>query len=271
MNVMKKIRAHHIKKGLAERHATDFFLTEVKNGPTQYVARGSLLILDALAIKKSWSRPCFTGYEVKVDRNDFLNDEKWPGYMDYCHRFYFACPKGLIKPEELPDEVGLVWYDPSYDKVGNLYTVRKALFRKIEISPDMLYYIILSRLESDRHPFFSNEREELEMWVEDKIEREKLSYRVRNKIFEQIEQLNKEKSMLEWDLSVKEQDAETLKEVLNIMKEVGIDTSRIGSRWHKDWKEELKAQLKSNLPGAGLKLITQIKNDAQKLYEIINI
>ncbi|MTI62257.1 MAG: hypothetical protein FH762_20120 [Firmicutes bacterium] len=52
-----KIRAHHIKKGLADKHTDEFFMTEVKNGPTWSARKGELLQLDGLAIKKSWTRP----------------------------------------------------------------------------------------------------------------------------------------------------------------------------------------------------------------------
>jgi hypothetical protein len=48
-------------------------MTEVKNGPTQW---GKHYRMDAVAIKKSWANPCITCYEVKVDRQDFLRDEK---------------------------------------------------------------------------------------------------------------------------------------------------------------------------------------------------
>lgn len=33
--------------------------------------------------------------EVKVSRADLLGDQKWPEYMDYCDRFYFAVPDGF--------------------------------------------------------------------------------------------------------------------------------------------------------------------------------
>lgn len=53
---MSEVTARDIKLALAKKHQTEFFLTEVKNGPTG-VARGQLLIFDAIAIYKSWSRP----------------------------------------------------------------------------------------------------------------------------------------------------------------------------------------------------------------------
>ena len=61
-----------------------------------------------------WMKPSFReqapcGVEIKVSRADFKADKKWREYLPYCEKFYFACPVGLIKPEELEKEVGLIW------------------------------------------------------------------------------------------------------------------------------------------------------------------
>lgn len=48
--------------------------------------------------------------EVKSSREDFLSDSKWPDYLEFCDRFYFAVPEAF--PEELlPDEHGLMRVD----------------------------------------------------------------------------------------------------------------------------------------------------------------
>lgn len=51
-------------------------------------------------------------FEIKVSRNDFLNEIKTPEKrqqaLQLSNRFYFAAPEGLIKLEELPEECGLV-------------------------------------------------------------------------------------------------------------------------------------------------------------------
>ena len=67
-----------------------------------------LLKFDGLAITKSYTKPNIIGYEIKVSRNDFLQDNKWHLYLQYCNEFYFVVPKGLVKKEELPDHVGLM-------------------------------------------------------------------------------------------------------------------------------------------------------------------
>jgi|GEM_PF-1668396 len=67
-------------------------------------------IADVMCIKTSYTKFCVDIYEVKVTRADFLGDikrGKYKGYLDHCHRLYFACPSGVIKKEEVPDDVGL--------------------------------------------------------------------------------------------------------------------------------------------------------------------
>jgi hypothetical protein len=49
-------------------------------------------------------------HEIKVSRADFLSDirsQKWRQYMIFSSRVFFAAPKGLINPTELPAETGL--------------------------------------------------------------------------------------------------------------------------------------------------------------------
>lgn len=47
-------------------------------------------------------------YEVKFNRGTWLSDKKYQKYLDCCNRMYIACQKGLIKKDELPDEIGLI-------------------------------------------------------------------------------------------------------------------------------------------------------------------
>lgn len=52
--------------------------------------------------------------ETKISRSDFLADFKKPhrqnGGLIGNYRYY-ACPKGLIKPEEIPEKWGLIYVD----------------------------------------------------------------------------------------------------------------------------------------------------------------
>ena len=57
--------------------------------------------------------------EIKVARGDLLGDAKWPDYLDYCDRFFWAVPPGfdrapLESPDYAPDRCGLIVAD-GYD------------------------------------------------------------------------------------------------------------------------------------------------------------
>ena len=47
---------------------------------------------DMLAI---CGRGLLTIVEIKVSRADLLGDQKWPDYLDYCDRFFWAVPAGF--------------------------------------------------------------------------------------------------------------------------------------------------------------------------------
>ena len=216
-----KIRSDMILKELAKRHANDAFFTEVKNGPTQTATE--LLRIDALAIKKSWAHPLFTGYEVKVDRQDFLWDDKWYAYKKYCHRLYFACPTDMIKPEEIPEDVGLIYYNP---ETGALRVKRRAVTREIEIPWEMLYYLIICRLESDRHPFFSSRRELLEAWVEDKTDKINLGNKVHNRMTKKIKEYQRIAEKAEREMESQKDDLQFFERVKRVMVRFGVGTYR---------------------------------------------
>ena len=63
--------------------------------------------LDAaiIDVSKRWVR----GFEIKVSRSDFLKDEKWQEYAEFCSSLSIVCPKGLIEPEEIPKPFGLLY------------------------------------------------------------------------------------------------------------------------------------------------------------------
>ena len=189
----KRVTATDIKQALAEKHWKDFSPTEVKSGPTQIAVAGTLKILDGLAVRKSWTNPCFTGYEVKISRSDFLRDAKFYTYEELCNCLYIVCPKGMIERTELPESVGLMYYDPEKKAIT---TRKKAIFRKIEYSPEMLLYIIFSRLDSDRYPFFSTKREYFEEYLAGKRDNKTLAYSVRAKMVQDNARLEKELEQL---------------------------------------------------------------------------
>ena len=66
-------------------------------------------------------RGSITIVEIKVSRADLLGDSKWPEYLDYCDRFFWAAPQGFDlslfdRPSLMPDTAGLIVAD-RYDAV----------------------------------------------------------------------------------------------------------------------------------------------------------
>lgn len=61
-----------------------FALCEV---PLPNGRRADMFAIDAKGI--------LTIVEIKVSRADLLGDQKWPDYLDYCDRFFWAVPAGF--------------------------------------------------------------------------------------------------------------------------------------------------------------------------------
>ena len=69
---------------------------------------------DVIVVKPSYNKFRLTIYEVKATRSDFLSDirtGKWKGYLDHCHRFYFAIQEGIASKNEIPKQAGLLVRD----------------------------------------------------------------------------------------------------------------------------------------------------------------
>lgn len=186
--------ADKIKKLLEIRHRDDVFVTECNTGSTS----GGYNRLDAWAMRKSWSKPLTIGFEIKVSRQDFLRDDKWPNYLPYCNEFYFVAPHGLIDPDEVPEGSGLLAASINYAKI---FTKKKAAYREIKAENlNQIYkYILMSRL-SQR----SYNRESLENWVKEK-QKNNLHHLVSNRVREIVrrtkienEKLKRENSDLEF-------------------------------------------------------------------------
>lgn len=76
--------------------------------------------------------------EIKTSHADFLSDQKKlsrrnPQFAMGNFRYYL-CPEGVIKPEELPDNWGLLYY-----KDGKIVKVKQATEQK----PDRLWDVML--------------------------------------------------------------------------------------------------------------------------------
>ena len=248
----QKVSSYDIKAALASKHDRDFFLTECKSGSTWLTAKGDLKILDALAIRKSWTNTCFTGYEIKVSRGDFLRDAKFYTYEELCNCLYVACPKGMIERTELPESVGLVYFDPA---TKNLVTRKKAIYREITYSPDLLMYIIFSRLDSDRIPFYSDKKAYFEDYVAEKELRRHLGAVVGQKLVAEIADLRKQ---LE-EVSCFRESNGKYKAILEVCRNHGINT------WSSSFPANLDKALTKQCPDG----LDEIRKDLEYALDTV--
>lgn len=266
-----QIRADLILRQLSKRHVgqikgrvrlpDDVFLTNVKNGRSW--DSDNLLIMDALAIRRSWKKPCFTGYEIKVDRSDFLRDQKWPGYLKFCHEFYFVCPAGLIQPEELPNEVGLIYYNIEKDC---LLTKRKALYRQVEIPADLLMYLVMNRIDGDgQHPFFSSKREYFEALVKEKAEKKKIGRYIAREFASYVTELSEENQRLKWELGIVQKKARAYDELSAVLRRHGFDLCSDA----KELAESVDRALKKNISPEVAEKIGQLARLANALQDML--
>lgn len=108
-----------------------------------HVYRGTKgFILDGFAMTQAYTGMKTIGYEVKVNRSDFLQDKKWPNYLPVCNTFYFVSPPGIIKKEDLPEGIGL--YHCTESGLVNIKRAKRKDFDK-EAVFEVLQYIALAR------------------------------------------------------------------------------------------------------------------------------
>lgn len=200
-----KITAEMIVKLLREKHSEDVFVTECKDGPTQ---SASHFRMDAWAMNRSWANPCVSAYEVKVSRADFLGDNKWRSYLPCCNQLSFVCPRGLIRIDELPAEVGL-YYVASTG--GRLTTQRKPVWRDVVIPDSVWRYILMCRATIKGEGASMSKADYWREWLAEKKEDRRLGYECAKAIREHVSDVESENRKL----TSKMKDYDGIREVLN--------------------------------------------------------
>src|SRR5690606_38149444 len=107
---------------------------------------------------------------------------------------------------------------------GWLTTKRKAMHRLIDEPVNMYKYIIMSKLDNERHPFFSSQREFFEALVTDRHSSRDLGYRVSKKLAEIISGLEDRVRQLERQVSDYERDKVFEGDVRELLQECGVRT-----------------------------------------------
>ncbi len=219
---------------LKNKHSKDVFVAECKGGPTWMADRHSRM--DAWAMKRSWARPMIVVYEVKVSRSDFLNDDKWQGYLEYCNAFYFVCAPDVAGPSEMPADAGLLLASKNAKK---LYTKKKAPYRDIEINPDVFRYILMSRARIGTE--YDQEKDRLQYWrdwLTRKRESKSVGYSVAKRTHELVAELKERTDKAE-------SENKQLAQVKEFAKAAGIDLGHYG--FYKDSAERRVNEFRSGI------------------------
>jgi hypothetical protein len=160
-------KTQYITNKLADLHPpTEWvYLKELRIGGGH--AKESLQRLDAFALSYLPSRQNkAVVYEVKSSRSDFFSEIKKPikrrKGLTFSNEFYFACPQGLVKIEEIPPECGLIEVTES----GELITTIRAPFRDTFPLPRNFIGSILRRLDKDRLYNYLQQMDETEWMIE---------------------------------------------------------------------------------------------------------
>lgn len=216
----QRISAAEIQLLLENRHSKDVYVQECKGGPSW----GSThMRLDGWAMKKSWANPMLTGYEIKVSRADFLKDDKWMNYLGYCHQFYFVCPVGVIKPEECPEQAGLLHVTSTGSR---LYTKKKAPTRDSNEGEVMLLmeYLLMCRTRICKTNLYHYEKRDnvkyWEEWLKEKEHKRNLGWMVSGRFKKWYEELRR--STIKENEDLKNQNKH-LENVKTLCDELGID------------------------------------------------
>ena len=195
------VKTKAITELLRDKHAADVCVPECKTGPSW--GSGECLRMDVWTMARSWANAKTTCYEVKVNRNDFMRDDKWRGYLPYCNAFYFVCPSELITVDEVPAEAGLMWASKNF---ARLYTKKKAPFRDVEIPEPLWRYILMSRTDVRYERDWSNSDTEdtaayWKEWLAKKEENREIGHRVARELskmyHEQVTRVSRDNERLE--------------------------------------------------------------------------
>jgi len=166
--------AQDIINHLVVRYAKDWVcVSQCKTGSTYL---GNFSQIDLWAMRKSWTaeKGVVRAFEIKVARADYWRDEKWRDYLPYCNEFYFVCPSRLIKAEEVPGDVGLIWVADD----GRPTTKKKAKYELKTVSDKVYRYILMHRATIDAPAQPVDNAAYWRAWLADKRENKSLGHAV---------------------------------------------------------------------------------------------
>jgi len=240
---------------LLTRHKDSLCVPECKNGATHMAKK--LLRMDMWVMERSWAHPLAIAYEIKISRQDFLKDNKWHHYLDYCNEFYFVCPRGLIDPDELPPEAGLLYVTTKGNK---LYCKKKAM-RRIVTVPESLYkYVLMCRTKIDaQEPHDTGSSSYWRDWLASKKENRQLGYKISKAIGVHVKELEQHNDNLVRKM-------ESYDDIRLRVEELGFDPKSFVSTWQVCNKLN---EFVGAIPSQFISELTRAKNNLENLLTSI--
>lgn len=121
--------------------------------------------IDAIVIniRHRWIR----GFEIKINRADWVKDTKWVMYSEFCSSLSIVCPQELIQPEEIKKPFGLLWLGPD---VGRKWMRRPQNFQKRNSLAWLWTYIRVLEMEFPRIEGELNEIKSDLRWTQKRLE-----------------------------------------------------------------------------------------------------
>ena len=244
----KKITADMILKLLLEKHTKDICVPECKSGSSWFDK--AVKRFDLFAMKRSYSKPMTWIYEIKVARSDFLQDDKWQGYLKYCTDFYFVAPYGIINVDEVPEQAGLLL---STQNGTRLHCKKKAPHREQLIPDGVFKYIFITKSE-----YWSN-------WLKLKEEDHKLGYEVSRRIRQLYEKNVEMVTIRQNSIDAKLKKFESVKKIIE---DIGFNPDHL----RYDYKDRMRERIEEINTGFPEKNVVEHLNCAiQDLKKTIDV
>ena len=259
-----KLTEATITKLLLNRHSKDVCVSQCKSG--QSWSSEKVKIFDLFTMKRSYSNWCCCIFEIKITRNDFLQDDKWQTYLPYCNEFSFVAPPGIIDPAEVPADAGLLL---SSKNGTRLYCKKKAPHRNVEIPDSVFNYILMSRTRIVESTYNNNSAFDWkiywEKWLATKKEKRDFGYHVSKKIRE----LHEEK-VIEVERKQKrlERKIDRFENVERILKELGLDGGKLPWNYEERIKNRL-ADISAGIPEKDI--LVHLENAVSNLKNTIRV
>jgi len=254
------IHSKTLLKLLINKHNKDICVSETKTGATWYA--NACPRMDLWVMNRSWAHPRTICYEIKVSRSDFLQDNKWTDYLEFCSELYFVAPPGIIEPSELPPEAGLLICSVNGKR---LYMKKKAAPRDVEIPESLYRYILMHRVEIIDDTVKKSKKGYWEEWLKtreiDSAFGWEVSKAIQETIKKKIEEVNDNNERLEREI-------DKLKEIKLILSSLGLNEQDIYS-WR--IKEKLENKIKEINTGISSDLIKDMENAKTSLENALKI